>query len=332
MPVQPVIAITVGDPAGVGPEIVARSLRRAIDAGRPIVFGHWPTLKTALARIDDVPDISLVDEPIAPPAGGLTVVPAGPDCPPISDPGPEAAAAQIAGLIRAVDAANRGICQILVTAPMNKALAATVEPGFTGHTEFLAKRSGIDPAEVTMVFASHDLAVGLIATHLPLADVPSTIVPARYRRAARHLIEVLEAIAPGRPLRIAVAALNPHGGEDGRFGDEEARVIDPICRELGSELKAEISGPIPADIVFRDALAGRYDGVVAAYHDQAMIPLKLAGLGSSANVTVGLPFVRTSPDHGVAYDAARSGDVDASGMMLALDIGARLWSARAAEV
>lgn len=329
---KPVIAISAGDPAGVGPEVVAGALPAAVGICRPLVLGHWPTLREALARIPSAPKVRIVGEPTPPSSGQITVMPVGPDCPPITASGEAAAQAQIAALEAAIDAIVDGPANALVTAPMNKALAATVEPSFSGHTEFLAARCGIDPASVTMVFTHKNLAIGLIATHVALADVPATITAQRYRRTIRHLVEILTSIGTPLPVRIALAAVNPHASEGGRFGREEREVLEPMCQTLGQDLAAKLHGPIPADAVFRDALAGHYDGVVAAYHDQAMIPLKLAGLGHSTNVTMGLPFVRTSPDHGVAYEAARRGVADGRGMTLALDMAVKLWSRRQAEV
>ncbi|MBW2277313.1 MAG: 4-hydroxythreonine-4-phosphate dehydrogenase PdxA [Deltaproteobacteria bacterium] len=329
---KPVFSISVGDPAGIGPEIVIASLEEATRLGSPVVTGHWPSLRTVIEGRPASVEIDLRSEPIAPPPGRVTVVHAGPEGPPITEPGRSAAEAQIAALEQALIAVQQGPCDALVTAPMNKALAATVEPMFAGHTEFIARRTGTDPAAVTMVFIRGELAIGLLATHVPLAEVPSTITTERYERTIDHLIEISNAIGPRRTPRIAIAALNPHAGEDGRFGTEEREIIEPLCQTIANRVQAELSGPIPADTVYRDALAGRYDAVVAAYHDQALIPLKLGGLGQSVNVTMGLPFVRTSPDHGVAYEIARSGRADSSGMKLALDIAARLWKKPLAEV
>jgi 4-hydroxythreonine-4-phosphate dehydrogenase len=329
--VKPVIAITVGDPAGIGPEIVVGALEEATECGRPVVFGHWPTLRAALDRSPKPFGVDVREEPDPPAPGRVTVVHAGPDGPSIDDPSDRAAQAQIAALERAIAAVKAGPCDVLVTAPMNKALASSAEPSFAGHTEFIAARTGIDPAAVTMVFTSSALSVGLVATHIALADVPASITAERYERTIRHLIEVRTRLVPDRAPRIAITAVNPHAGEGGRFGSEEREVLEPTLSSLAERLEAELIGPVAADSVYRDAFAGKYDAVVAAYHDQAMIPLKLGGLGRSVNVTMGLPFVRTSPDHGVAYEIARSGRADDRGMKLALDIAARLWKKPLAE-
>jgi len=331
MPVEPVLAISVGDPAGIGPEIVAQTLEHASRVGRPVVVGHWPTVRAALEQTAPRVEVDVRDAPIPPAPGRATFVHAGPDGPPITSPGRSAAEAQMAALERAISAVNEGPCQALVTAPMNKALASSVEPSFAGHTEFLARRAGIDPAAVTMVFTDGRLAIGLVATHVAVAEIAATITPARYERTIRHLIAISTALGERATPRIAVAAVNPHAGEEGRFGTEERDVIEPLCRALTGRLEAQLFGPLPADTVYRDAFAGRYDAVVAAYHDQAMIPLKLGGLGRSVNVTMGLPFVRTSPDHGVAYEIARSGQADSRGFQLALDIAAALWKKTHAE-
>jgi 4-hydroxythreonine-4-phosphate dehydrogenase len=325
MPVKPVLAITLGDPAGIGPEIVCGAFAEGLRVGRPVVFGHWPTLEDAIRRTGANATVRVFDEATPPAPGEIAVVPTGPGCEAIVEPGAAAARAQVLCLRRALDAVLHGPCDALITAPMNKALAATIEPSFTGHTEYLASGCGLSRDDVTMIFVRERLAVSLVTTHVPLAAVPATITAARYERTIRHLLEALAAIDLARAPRIALAALNPHAGEDGRFGREELEIMEPIRRSLGPALGIDLVGPIPADAVFRDALAGHYDGVVAAYHDQAMIPLKIAGPGGSVNATFGLPFARTSPDHGVAYDIARRGRADPGGMIRALYFAARLW-------
>jgi 4-hydroxythreonine-4-phosphate dehydrogenase len=330
---RPKLAISVGDPSGIGPEITAAILGRAVERADVAVFGHWPSLRRALERLKPLPSIELVDALVDPPPPGAAIaVHTGTGEQPLDLPCTAAAESQIRAVSAAVDAVLAGRCDALVTGPVSKAAIAEVRPGFTGHTEYLAARCGLRPDDVTMIFASRALAVGLIATHVPLRRVPETVTAGRYERTLRHLVEVLSALGKGRRPRIAIAAVNPHAGEGGLLGSEEIEVLAPFCEARRDGLAAEIFGPIPADAVFRDAFAGAYDGVIAAYHDQAMIPLKLAGFGLTANVTGGLPFVRTSPDHGVARDLANTGRADPAGMRLAIDIAIDLWAARCGEV
>jgi len=326
---RPKLAISLGDPSGIGPEIVAAVLCGAVERADVAVFGHWPSLRRSLERLGASPSSDVVDaltEP--PPAGASIAVHTGTGESPLDTACPAAAESQIRAVSAAVDAVLAGRCDALVTGPVSKAAIAEVRPGFTGHTEYLAARCCLRPDDVTMIFASRSLVVGLIATHVPLSRVPGTITVDRYGRTLRHVIEVLGALGKGPRPRIAIAAVNPHGGEDGLLGREEIEILAPFCAAVRGSVAAEIVGPIPADAVFRDALAGAYDGVIAAYHDQAMIPLKLAGFGRTANVTCGLPFVRTSPDHGVARDIANTGRADPSGMRLAIDVAIDLWAAR----
>lgn len=315
---KPNLAISLGDPAGIGPEIVAKNLDVAISISNPIVFGHWPTLKRALGASSSKVALAQADQDLRPKPGLATIVHCGPEGGPIDAPGDQSAMAQFEAIERAVSSVLNGSCDALVTAPVSKALIAGIRPGFTGHTEFLAGCSGLSRDDVTMIFASRKLAIGLVSTHIPLKDAAAAVTRQRLERTFRHLHEIASLLFPGSARRIAVSAINPHAGEDGLIGVEEREILAPFCREMGVE------GPLPADVVFRDAFAGRYVGVVAAYHDQATIPIKMAGPGNTVNVTWGLPFVRTSPDHGVAYEIARSGAADPSGMRIAIEMAVDL--------
>jgi len=329
---KPILAISLGDPAGIGPEIAAASLEEAVAHGRPILFGHWPTFQRALLARPWRIGISLVDRPLAPPPEGeIAFVHCGPLGPAIEEPGRPAAVSQLEALDQAIGAVIAGRCDALVTAPISKAAVAEIRPGFIGHTEHLADCAGVSRNEVTMVFASQALAVGLVSAHVPLREVASSLTRPRLERTVRHLALLLSRLRPGLRPRIAVCGLNPHAGEGGILGFEEQSLLSPLCQELRRTGELEIEGPLPADSVFRNALAGRFDGVVAMYHDQAMIPLKLSGIGQTVNVTMGLPFVRTSPDHGVAHDLARRGSADPAGMRLAIEMAARLARAGAGK-
>ncbi len=215
---------------------------------------------------------------------------------------------------------REGIAAALVTGPVSKkAVAGSGAPGserFRGHTEHLAERLGA--AEVVMAFSSQKLTTALVTTHLPLAAVPAAITPEAVATTTYWITRLCQALGRARP-RLAVAALNPHAGEGGLLGDEETTRIGPgiamaRARLAAEGLAAEISGPLGAETALRLAARGAYDGVVTMYHDQATIPSKLLGFGEAVNVTLGLPIVRTSVDHGSAYDLAVTGKADARGM------------------
>ena len=306
------IAISLGDPCGIGPEIVARALaaRPDVDA---VVYGDTGVLARA-AVAAGVP---------APPADrvrGVTSLSPG-DVPP-GKPNDEAGQAQLAYLAAATTAALAGEVAALVTAPISRAGFA-----FPGHTEYLASRAGVD--EFAMMLAGPRLRVTVATTHVPLRDVARLLtadgIASTIWLTADALVRRFGIAAP----RVAVAGLNPHAGEAGRFGDEEDRLVRPAI-ELGRARvaaaggRAEFSGPHVPDVVFREAATGRVDAVVALYHDQGLIPLKLLHFDEGVNVTLGLPFVRTSPDHGTAYDIAGTGRASADSFLAAFDLAARL--------
>jgi 4-hydroxythreonine-4-phosphate dehydrogenase len=244
-------------------------------------------------------------------------------------PTPGAGRAQLAWIDQAMDLVKSGRAQALVTGPVSKhAIAASGgrARSFRGHTEHLARRLGA--SEVVMAFWSDKLVVSLVTTHLPLALVPRAITPAKVATSAFHTVDLVRRLGVRVP-RIAVAALNPHAGEQGLLGNEEIRRIGPgiagARRRLArARVRAAVEGPIGAETAIRKAVAGGYDAVVAMYHDQATIPMKLIGFGDAVNVTLGLPIVRTSVDHGTGYDIAGTGQADARGMREAIALAARL--------
>jgi 4-hydroxythreonine-4-phosphate dehydrogenase len=246
-------------------------------------------------------------------------------------------AVQLAWIDAACDLTLARGADALVTGPVSKdAIASSGARGaqqFLGHTEHLQRR--LHAREVVMAFASDALTAALVTTHLPLRDVPRAVTSAAVARAAFWLTDFLVRYGPGRGrVRIAVAALNPHAGERGRIGHEETRIVQGIAlarKRLSSRPSASLFGPIPAETAFRLAVAGDYDGVVAMYHDQATIPMKLLGFGDAVNVSLGLPIVRTSVDHGTAYDRATRFDADASGMIAAIRLAASIHARRARE-
>lgn len=317
------LAISLGDPSGIGPEVTARALaglgRRAL---APFLFGDrsfGPLAARAGLRLPVVAQ----GEPL--PAGGalveVTRLGAADRRP--GKPSPEGGRAQLAYLEAAFAAVRDGRCQALCTAPVSKAQVALALPGFVGHTEWLEERAG---GRSVMMLASERLRVSLVTNHLQLARVPATVAPAAILEVVEITAEALAGrFGIARP-RVAVCAMNPHAGDGGAFGDEEGRLVEPaLVRARQKGIRA--SGPWPADSVFFRAVAGEFDAVVALYHDQGLIPVKLldAVNGESAvNVTLGLPIVRTSPDHGVAYDIAGKGKASPASMAAAIRMAVRM--------
>jgi 4-hydroxythreonine-4-phosphate dehydrogenase len=336
----PLIAISTGCPAGIGPEVsVAAAWKlRALDA---VLVGDLETLRAA-ARLVGVSADRL--RPIrGNGAGGeaqrkpgfLRVLEVGPklfarDRRP-GKPSRRAGAAELRYvevahfLVRAeLRAGGRGA---LVTAPVSKhAIATSTAHGasrFVGHTEWLRDRDGA--REAVMCFVGPGAATSLVTTHVAVSEVPRAIEAAGVSRATVALAELLLITGRRKP-RVAVASLNPHAGEGELFGKEETRAIAPGVKSARRALgrSADVLGPIGAETAFRKMHAGVYDGVVAMYHDQATIPMKLLAFGDAVNVTMGLSIPRTSVDHGTAYDIAWRGVADPAGMVAALALGAKL--------
>ena len=231
-------------------------------------------------------------------------------------------AGRLAG--HAVEAAAKlaldGRVDAMVTAPVNKAALNLAGFRYPGHTEWLAHLAGDVP--VAMMLASERLRVVLVTTHVALRDVPALLSTERVVRTGRTTEVALRDWFGIEAPRLAVCAMNPHGGEGGLFGDEDQRVLAPAAAELGA------AGPLPADTVFVRAMKGEFDAVLAPYHDVGMTAIKVASFGEAVNVTLGLPFPRTSPDHGTAFDIAGKGLADASSMRQALELASRLALAR----
>ncbi|HET6147145.1 MAG TPA: 4-hydroxythreonine-4-phosphate dehydrogenase PdxA [Polyangia bacterium] len=307
------IGISLGDPAGIGPEVVVRALAARPDV--PVrIFGDVGVLERAARLAGVEPPSAACVEPVTS-LGAHEIVP--------GQPSVAAGRAQLAYLAAATDAAIAGAIGALVTAPISKEWIARAGFVHPGHTEYLAERAGA--SEFAMMLAGPRLRVVLATTHLALRDVPALLSPDDVARAAFLAADSLRRhLDIARP-RIAVAGLNPHAGEAGRFGDEETRIVAPgiaaaRARLTSAGIDAEVSGPAVPDAVFRQAALGGYDAVVALYHDQGLIPVKLLHFDEAVNVTLGLPFVRTSPDHGTAYDIAGTGRARADSFLAALDL------------
>jgi len=242
-------------------------------------------------------------------------------------PNDASARAQLAYLEAATDAVMRGECSALVTAPISKEWIARAGFTFPGHTEYLAARAGV--AEFAMMLAGPSLRVVVATTHIALRDVPTALTPAGIASTIALTAEALSRRFRIPKPRVAVAGLNPHAGEAGRFGDEERRLVEPALvlarsRLAAAGVDADVTGPHVPDVVFRQAAGGAFDAVIALYHDQGLIPVKLLHFDEAVNVTLGLPFARTSPDHGTAFDIAGTGKARPESFLAALDLAAQL--------
>jgi 4-hydroxythreonine-4-phosphate dehydrogenase len=322
------IAISMGDPSGIGAEVTAKALAELAGKIVPYVFGDAGVFEAAARRAKlSLPSVDLGDP--LPPGGALVRVTRLPRA--AATPGKPAragGAAQLAYLEAAYAAVGAGDTDALCTAPVSKAQVQHSDRRFVGHTEWLEGKSGA--ARAVMMLAGEKLRVALVTNHLQLAKVPRAVTSS----GILGTLTVTHAALTGdfgiaKP-RIAVCAMNPHAGEGGAFGDEERRLIAPAlsrARRLG----ILASGPYPADSVFFRAVGGEFDAVVALYHDQGLIPVKLLdaiGGDPAVNVTLGLPIVRTSPDHGVAYDLAGKGRASEKSMVAALRLAAQLAARR----
>ncbi len=313
------LGITIGDPTGIGPEIVAAALQTAPDEWRPrlVVYGDREPLERGARAIGAAlpADLTIVGEGL-----GDGAVPGKPD--------ERAGAAQVGYLEAAVAAARRGELAGLVTAPISKTWARRGGFAFLGHTEMLAARLGA--TDVAMLFAGPRLKVALATVHRPLAEVVGDLSTERVRTVVELLVASLVTDFGMAAPRVGVCGLNPHAGEDGLLGDEDADIIAPALEAPCPP--ATLLGPLVPDAAFRDAVHGRYDAVVAMYHDQGLIPVKLIDFDESVNVTLGLPIVRTSPDHGTAYDIAGTGRARPNSMQRSLARAIEMVTRRAAHL
>jgi 4-hydroxythreonine-4-phosphate dehydrogenase len=287
----PRIALTVGDPAGIGPEIVAKT---AAD-----------------------PSVRAICEPVifAPPPDATIV------------PGEVSAAAGRAAydtVVRAVEAARSGEVAAMATAPVNKLAFAKAGLPWKGHTDLLAHLC--EAPRVAMMFHAPQLKVVLLTVHVPLSEVSAQITPERVEQAIALTVEAMGRFGVARP-RLALAGLNPHSGEHGVIGSEDDRVLAPAVRRA-QDAGIAIEGPIPGDTVFVRATRGEFDCVIACYHDQGLIPVKLLAFGTAVNVTIGLPIIRTSVDHGTAFDIAGRNVADPGSMIAAVKLAAEMAGVR----
>ncbi len=325
--------VTMGDPAGVGPEIVCKAIARSggKTPSRLVIVGTRSVLERAAGWVG----ASIAWEDYQPETAGLTragvtelldVPVRGVEACPPGRLDPVCGEAAYRYIEAAIERCRRGEGAGVVTAPINKAAVNAAGYHFAGHTEILAHL--LQAKGVAMMLATPKLRVAHVSTHCSLATAVERARPDRIMRVARLLHEAVGSLGIGQP-RLAVAGLNPHAGEGGLFGDEEERFIRPAVEELRRQGMV-VAGPEPPDTVFRRAYLGEFDGVVAMYHDQGHIAVKTLGFSEGVNVTLGLPIVRTSVDHGTAFDIAGTGKADEGSLLAALDMAAQL-SARRAE-
>ena len=318
------VAISCGEPAGIGPEVAAKAWAALKDEVPLLWIGdprHLPegTPWHAVEGPEDAATVSPRALPVLARDFGSLATPG------------TANPAHAAGVIEAIEAgvalAQAGRASAICTAPIHKkALADGAGFAYPGHTEFLAALGGVD--QVVMMLASSLLRVVPATIHIALTDVPEALTAALLTDTILITHAALRRdFGIDRP-RIAVAGLNPHAGEGGRMGHEEIEMMAPVLDELRAE-GIEIFGPLPADTMFHPAARARYDAAVCAYHDQALIPIKTLDFDGGVNVTLGLPFVRTSPDHGTAFDIAGKGIANPASMIAAIRMAARMADARA---
>jgi 4-hydroxythreonine-4-phosphate dehydrogenase len=291
---RPRLAVTLGDPRGIGPEVVARALGEGAPLAADVV------LVGPDDQLQGIPARSRL---------GVGEWGAG--------KGEEEAGKLAARAIeRAAWLARAGEVDAIVTGPVHKQALQRAGYRYPGVTEFLAHLVG--GVDVAMMLATPTLRVVLVTTHIALRDVPQQVTTDRVVRVGHLTTEALRTWWGLASPRLAVCALNPHAGEGGLFGDEDERVLKPAAAQLGA------TGPLPADTVFVRALRGEFDAVLTPYHDVGMTAVKVSGFGSGVNVTLGLPFPRTSPDHGTAFDIAGQGVADPSSMRAALELAVQL--------
>lgn len=342
----PVVALTMGDVAGVGPEVLAAAvvhpeihqLCRPLVVGDPVVLARASNLIGSPLQIQTIASLEELDpQPtsIAP----LNSVACWNPCTvetstvPPGQLDPRAGAAAYEWLISATAAALAGQVAAIVTAPLNKAALHLAGHHYPGHTEILAERCGVDEFAMMLylpagdvVQGPHGLGVAHVTLHTSIASVPG-LLSTRVIHEKIHLVHsFLKQIGCDAP-RIGVCALNPHAGEGGLFGNEEATLIAPAVQAATSE-QVQVVGPLPADTLLQRAVTGAFDGIVAMYHDQGHIALKLIAFQRAVNVTLGLPIVRTSPSHGTAFDIAWKNQVETTGMLSAIRVAIHLCKAR----
>ena len=328
MSTAPPFAISMGDPAGIGPEITVSIFEGPEVASSCIVLGDEAVMRATVERAGSSLRVQAADDlsALTPGPGVLSILRTSAllDVPALGQVSAEAGQAAYDAIRKGIDLAKDESIAALVTAPIHKEALAAAKVPYPGHTEMLADFGGAE--RVAMMLANEELRVVLVTIHLSLLDA----IKAADFDAQTQAIELAQqgAQALGIPEpRIAVAGMNPHAGENGLFGREEIETIRPAI-EAAQVRGIDVTGPYSGDTVFMQARKGRFDIVVAQYHDQGLIPVKYLGVEEGVNITLGLPFIRTSPDHGTAFDIAGQGIADASSLRTALNYAKRMAAAK----
>jgi 4-hydroxythreonine-4-phosphate dehydrogenase len=329
---RPLLAITLGDPAGIGPEVIVKALSHAdvYEQCRPLVLGDQRILVRAMSWIREV---NLTFDVVTDPdqgqyqAGVITLLDLQNADPAAIQPGRVSAAAGRAAVeyvLRACDMTMAGETDAVVTAPLNKEAMNLAGYHYAGHTELLADRTGAE--KVSMLLTGPKLRVVHVSTHVALSEAIRRVTSQRVEEVIDLAQHSCQALGIARP-RIAIAGLNPHASEGGLFGDQEAKEIQPAI-ERARARGLQVTDPQPPDTVFLRAVKGEYDIVVAMYHDQGHIPMKLLAFDSGVNVSMGLPIIRTSVDHGTAFDIAGAGKAREESMLEAIKVAVQMAQAR----
>ena len=318
------IAITMGDPCGIGPEIIAKLYADAADLPPTLVLGDEGMIERAIQLLDLPLSVKVIESPedfqFAPNTINVISLSRLPEDLPFGQLDARAGKSAFDYIRAGIDLALQKRIRAMVTAPINKEALRLADIHYPGHTEILADFSGTK--DFAMMLMNNDLRVILITIHVSLLEAIEQLTIERELMTIRLAHRAMTQLGIARP-RIAVAGLNPHAGEHGLFGSEDEAIIKPAIQQAKSE-GTEASGPWPGDTVFMHARQGRFDIVVAQYHDQGLIPVKYLGVDEGVNVTVGLPFVRTSVDHGTAFDIAGTGKASHASLRVAVEQAAML--------
>jgi 4-hydroxythreonine-4-phosphate dehydrogenase len=340
MPNRPTIAVTSGEPAGIGPELCAMLAARHVERPLParlVILGDRDLLAERASRAGLATRYAAFDPASFGPSGGVVEIWHQPLAAPVTPghPDPTNAPSVLSMLAHGCDGCATGAFAALVTAPVQKSVMLDAGIPFTGHTEFFAERTGTPRVVMMLVSdAGHaPLRVALVTTHLALRDVPAAVTRSAVAETLLIVQDDLVARFGVRAPRLAVCGLNPHAGEGGHLGREDIDIIAPAIADARAR-GMRVDGPLPADTVFVPSHARRYDAIVAMYHDQGLPVLKAASFGHGINVTLGLPFVRTSVDHGTALDLAsdpvRARSADPGSLLAAMDLAIALAAPAAA--